>query len=129
MTDPDDAFTTGMKMVAVKTGLPCGGALLFSEPMIGFSVLALIATVWLAFAVRRHRLALDPNGLTTTRFAGIGRRHVPYSQIDRLEIEGQELVARDARGKVLCRCLERQTARLMETFCEIQAGMDRCGRI
>jgi hypothetical protein len=72
---------------------------------------ARIATVWLGFAIRRHRLALDPGELIITRFAGMAAA-----------------MARDAWGKVLCRHLERKTARLMAMFCEIQAGMDRSQR-
>ncbi len=50
---------------------------------------------------------------------------MPYSEIDSLEIQGQEVVAKNARGRVICRHFELETSRLMETFSEIDAGVAR----
>ena len=107
----------------LKSGLILSAALFFIYPWAGALGLLLTVLFGLAFAARRHGLAIDDAGLMTTRFAGLLRRYVPYSQIARLEIDGQELVARDRRGKVLCRHFEIETARLVEAFSDVDAAV------
>jgi hypothetical protein len=107
----------------LKSGLILSAALFFVYPWAGAFGLFFTVLFGLAFAARRHSLAIDEAGLMTTRFGGLLRRYVPYPQIERLEIEGQELVARDQRGKVLCRHFELETARLVEAFSSVDAAM------
>ena len=107
----------------VAVALAASVVLFFLHPF--FALLGYAALVVFVFArlFRRHHLTLDEGGLMTQDTLGIVHRYVPYGRIDRLEFEGRELVARDARGSVLCRSYGIVTARAIQTFEAIEAAV------
>lgn len=93
-------------------------------PRTGIVAVLVTALAGLAFAARRQRVTRDEGGLRARSLFGLAAHYVPYSQIDHLVIEDQELVARDARGRALCRSREGETAEIAESFSELQARVD-----
>ncbi len=117
----DGRFSVILRYVAVTLGT-C--VVLFSlHPF--FALLACPGVIVFVFArmLRRQNLTLDEGGLMTDDTLGLVHRYVPYGRIDRLEFEGRELVARDARGSVLCRSYGIVTARAIQTFEAIEAAV------
>lgn len=106
-----------------RLALYAGILLTVGAPAVGACVLTLTCLLAFAFAARRQHVVVDEGGLRLRRPFGLGSRYVPFSQIARLEIEGDDLVARDATGKRVMRRREPATALLTEGFAQIDAAV------